>query len=41
MDFYKHILILDGLCIGRHHRAAMAYRPGDFVVTPTQMQAVP
>lgn len=34
MDFYRHFLVLDGLCITQHRRVNFMYRPGDFVVTP-------
>lgn len=41
MDFYKHFLILDGLCATQHNRARFPYRPGDFVVTPHPTQGRP
>lgn len=34
MDFYRHFLVLDGLCLTQHHRTNFLYRPGDFVITP-------
>lgn len=34
MDYYKHFLVLEGLCGPRHGRTCHLYRPGDFVLTP-------
>lgn len=34
MDFYKHFLVVEGLCVCRHNRSSHPYRPGDLVITP-------
>lgn len=34
LDYYKHFLVIEGLCCMCHRKVSSAYRPGDFVVTP-------
>lgn len=34
MDFYRHLLVADGLCLTRYNKVGFLYRPGDFVLTP-------
>lgn len=34
MNFYRHFLVVEGLCLTKRFRTSFVYRQGDFVVTP-------
>ena len=41
MNFYRHFLVVEGLCLAKRFRTSFVYRQGDFVVNPITVQDKP